>query len=545
MTFEQRCINAFLGLAIGDAYGRPLEFLTGPAARDRAVDTSPGVFRWTDDTHMSLYLAEAVLAMPPDHHDTEVFGAAVGERFVAWSEDPLTPSTAPGNTCMEGVRRWRRDPRWQVSGVPHSDGCGAVMRIAPLAMGMAGDELELAAEVQASLTHGHVNATEAAIAATWILRRVLETGRLHIGLIGEARLRLAAGARGGSVAESLEGALDLASRDERWLDEAAVTPGDGGWRSGSALGLALAAALRWGDRPALAIEKAARIDGDSDSVAALCGMFLGATGARLPEAWVSALPERERIEQLARALAARGRPVLAVADLHGHPDALRALVAWSEDEAPVAWICPLGDFCDNGPDVPGLLDLMVELREQLGDRFRPILGNHDLACLRALDDDRWFARWAGGYWNRGAGTPQAYGAATAAAFRSAFPASHRALLQALPWHLDTGRYLLVHAGMLPGPLEPQLAELRERRLPRDPMHVPQPLRDKGRATLVDPDWERVVVSGHTKLPLHHFVGANRITLNSNACTTGVVRAVLLPERRWLEVERGVVREVLG
>ena len=32
------------------------------------------------------------------------FGQAVGERFSAWLNDPVTPSTAPGNTCMSGVR---------------------------------------------------------------------------------------------------------------------------------------------------------------------------------------------------------------------------------------------------------------------------------------------------------------------------------------------------------------------------------------------------------------------------------------------------------
>ena len=309
MTFATRCLNAFLGLALGDAYGRPLEFVSGPRVRTLRVDTSPGAFMWTDDTHMSLYLAEAVLHAPLEGLDADAFAHAVGTRFVAWSEDPLTPNTAPGNTCLAGVRAWSRTEDWRTSGVSHSDGCGAVMRIAPLAMGMAGDDMDLAAEVQARITHGHPNATEAALAGTWLLRRVLETGRLDRDLVHQAmELLRSRYDRGGSVSQSLATALALT--DAPWLDEPAVSPGDGGWRSGSALGLALAACLRWGHDPALAIEKAARIDGDSDSVAALCGMFLGAAGAEFPAGWGAALPDRDRIEELALQLARRGQPPL-------------------------------------------------------------------------------------------------------------------------------------------------------------------------------------------------------------------------------------------
>ena len=46
---------------------------------------------------------------------------------------------------------------------------------------------------------------------------------------------------------ALESAVRLSDlHNLDWLDEAAIAPGDGGWRSPSALGLALCAALRWG-----------------------------------------------------------------------------------------------------------------------------------------------------------------------------------------------------------------------------------------------------------------------------------------------------------
>lgn len=305
-----RARGAFLGLALGDAWGRPLEFLSGPRVRTEPVDLAPGAFRWTDDTHMALYLAQALLALPAGLFDEEAFGAALAEQWLCWLRDPLMPSTAPGNACLRGVRRIEAGESWRSSGDPGNDGCGAVMRIAPLAMALEGASLTRAAALQAATTHGHPNAIEAAVAGSHLLRWTLEEGRFD----GELVLRAVAAlrgpwCRGGVVAEALLAAVDFGARPGRaWLDEPSIPTGDGGWRSASALGLAVAAALYWGADFATAVDRAARIDGDSDSVACLCGMLLGAAGgeAVLPAAWLAPLPARERIAALAEALAARG-----------------------------------------------------------------------------------------------------------------------------------------------------------------------------------------------------------------------------------------------
>ncbi len=305
-----RALAAFLGLAAGDAYGRPLEFIRGERVRTLPVSLAPTEFRWTDDTHMAMYLARAILDVAPrgGPFDEDAFGHAVAARFVEWAHDPLTPSTAPGNTCLAGVAAYERHRDWRASGVASSDGCGAVMRIAPLAFAYAGDTLTRSAEISARVTHAHPNALESAIAAAHLLRWLLEGEPLGAALVTRAIVSLRGPwHRGGDVARSLETALALATRTElRWLDEPAVWPGDGGWRSGSALGLALAAALAWGDDARDAIDRAARIHGDSDSVACLVGMYLGAAQGldALPADMLAALPERTEIERLASACAA-------------------------------------------------------------------------------------------------------------------------------------------------------------------------------------------------------------------------------------------------
>ena len=303
LTRTDRVRGAFLGLALGDAYGRSLEFIRGSRVRLQPVVIPSRGFMWTDDTHMSLYLVEALASLGRNGLQDlteDAFGAAVGTAFVEWSQDPLTPSTAPGNTCLSGTAAFARTGNWRTSGVRSSDGCGAVMRIVSLPTVLAGDTLAMAARVQALVTHAHPNAPATAVAACLLLRHVLEGHALDGATVRHVQERLRALDAGtATVHAALEAAVAQALRtDLEWLDEADIPDGDGGWRSPSALGLALVAAIRWKDTPAIAIEKAARIDGDSDSVACLTGMFLGALHGvgGLPTSWLEALPQRDRIE---------------------------------------------------------------------------------------------------------------------------------------------------------------------------------------------------------------------------------------------------------
>lgn len=574
-TFIDRARAAFLGLALGDAFGRPLEFIGLPAVRTAPVDVRPGTFRWTDDTHMALYLGRAVLDVGAAPVNEDRFGRAVGERFSEWRDDPATPGTAPGNTCLSGVARWRKTRDWRTSGVPGSDGCGAVMRICPLALAFEGDDLTKAARVSAAITHAHPNAIESAVAASHLLRWTLETGRFDADLVRRAMegLRGPWSQGGGSTAKALEAAIAEGARGGEWLDERAIPDGDGGWRSPSALGLAVAAALRWGDDFALAVEKAARIGGDSDSVACLTGMFLGAAGGTrvLPGTWLSALHERDTIDALATRLARlsqRSAPAregtredvwVAVADLHGHLDHFRALLKHLDAEYGSSYrLCTLGDYVDNGPQIPELLDFLIELKEARGDRFVPILGNHDFALLRSLGwpdgtpNETWYGRWSGRYWNAGGETPYHYARRakqpapnSAADFARLLPPAHphRQFLEALPWVHCTEEFLFVHAGMYRGSLAPQLEELAARKIPvpgpgDEPWLVPQQLRDKSLSKVEDPTWDRVVVSAHNKhLGGPRFERPRRICLSGEVDATQVLHAVVLPERVWISVDR--------
>lgn len=152
-----RALAAFLGLALGDALGATVEFLTpseiaAQYGRHQKIigggwlRLKPGEV--TDDTQMSLALGRSLLRR-------QKFDALdVCEEFAAWLR-----SNPPdvGNACRRGIRRFI--VKGTVCGeVSDGDaGNGAAMRLLPAALGSLGRP-ELTADWvigQAHITHHH------------------------------------------------------------------------------------------------------------------------------------------------------------------------------------------------------------------------------------------------------------------------------------------------------------------------------------------------------------------------------------------------------
>jgi hypothetical protein len=239
-------------------------------------------------------------------------------------------------------------------------------------------------------------------------------------------------------------------------------------------------------------------------------------------------------------------PIVAVADLHGHASLFRALLARLDADLEDRYrLVTLGDYVDNGPEIPELLDALIDLAASRADRFVPIIGNHDLACLLSMGweggppNEEWYARWSSRYWNAGLGTATAYGAHSGATLAQRMPAHHRQFLQGLPWFAELDGHFFVHAGLRTGPVAAQRDELAARS-PLRPTFMHDPLREKALATVEDPSWGCVVVSGHTKRPakyarteaMHapHFITEHRITLSAEVDATGHLFAIALLAR---------------
>jgi serine/threonine protein phosphatase 1 len=81
---------------------------------------------------------------------------------------------------------------------------------------------------------------------------------------------------------------------------------------------------------------------------------------------------------------------IAIGDIHGCSKALRMLVTAiepTEDDTLVL----LGDYVDRGPDTRGVLDYLLELESKY--RLVPLLGNHELMLLDAIQNSRVIGPW--------------------------------------------------------------------------------------------------------------------------------------------------------
>jgi ADP-ribosyl-[dinitrogen reductase] hydrolase len=153
---RERAYASMLGMAIGDALGATVEFMTPSEIRQKYgilrdirgggwLQLVPG--QVTDDTQMSLCIARSIEECGWSPKD-------IAERFVEWLRS-RPPDV--GNTCRRGIRRYMH--HGSLSGPPCDDdaGNGAVMRITPVAIASLADTqlLKTWSVEQAHITHHH------------------------------------------------------------------------------------------------------------------------------------------------------------------------------------------------------------------------------------------------------------------------------------------------------------------------------------------------------------------------------------------------------
>jgi serine/threonine protein phosphatase 1 len=93
----------------------------------------------------------------------------------------------------------------------------------------------------------------------------------------------------------------------------------------------------------------------------------------------------------------------AIGDIHGCPRALDALVDQIQPTADDIMV-PLGDYVDRGDDSKAVLDRLLELATRC--QLQPLLGNHELMLLSALDSAEGLRFWLQ---CGGAATVESYG----------------------------------------------------------------------------------------------------------------------------------------
>ncbi|WP_200211616.1 ADP-ribosylglycohydrolase family protein [Micromonospora coerulea] len=323
----RRASGSLFGLAYGDALGKPTEFLTvaeivrryGPAG-PRELAGDPALV--TDDTQMALAVAWALHDAPA--FTPEAVAPLLQQRFVDWSVSPDN-NRAPGMTCLRACAELSLGVRWQEATVADSKGCGANMRVTPVGLlDVDLDTLAGLAQLQAGLTHGHPTGLAASELTAYAVRLLrdgaalaelpgLLTARAHgqrtvyrADWLGDLWQRPGERTPAEFIARGWDECLRVLGR----LDAALARPDDGGdpcrltgegWIAEEALATALLCAIRHADDPVGALARGATTAGDSDSIAALAGAFVGAAHGMpaWPADWSTRIEYADQLATLA------------------------------------------------------------------------------------------------------------------------------------------------------------------------------------------------------------------------------------------------------
>lgn len=321
---RDRIRGSLMAGAAGDALGYTVEFMSrnsilaqygnkGITKFDINVDGKALV---SDDTQMTLFTANGMLmgvtrgymrgigGQPEKYVDgayLDWYYTQTGKKktqfddyHYTWLRDlpELAHRRAPGNTCLSACESLFQGKNVQ----NYSKGCGGIMRVAPMALLMAGywshgktaynvPQMDEAGAEVAAVTHKHPLAFLPSAMLTHLIYRVICMEE------AEVKVKMA------DIAFETIEALDKIYRDQyeeekRYLSsltKKAVTLAANdksdtenirllgeGWTGEEAWAIALYCAVRYVDSIEDAIIAAVNHDGDSDSTGAVCGNIMGA-----------------------------------------------------------------------------------------------------------------------------------------------------------------------------------------------------------------------------------------------------------------------------
>ncbi|MFC7020392.1 MULTISPECIES: ADP-ribosylglycohydrolase family protein [Haloarcula] len=288
-----------LGLACGDALGRPVEFASasGISAEHGRLDEMVGYGTWnqpagtiTDDTEQALCIARSLV----EHQTFDP--ADVADRFVAWYDSG--PFDIGGMT-RRSISRLQRGDAWDEAGQyiwenspeGQNAGNGSVMRCPPLAIPYASDWDRLAdvSRQSSQSTHADPRCTEGCSVLNVTVAGLLEDA--------DTPLQDALDYVGADAPDELLAAIRPLARGES--PDTLATSGYVVHSLQTALHDGLFA-----ESAEEAIVTAVNRGGDTDTIGAIAGAVAGARfgASQLPDRWLNAIDETDELEVLAERL---------------------------------------------------------------------------------------------------------------------------------------------------------------------------------------------------------------------------------------------------
>ncbi len=296
--------GCLVGLAVGDALGAPLEFLSRREVRKRYPEGVRDMIdshlwkkgEYTDDTQMALLIAESLLQRKG------FLVTDLAQRFQAWArtaKDVGIQTRAVVNMAGYGHDPEGCSSQYHAAHPDSSAGNGALMRCAPVAL-FCLDSLDQLVEVSrasARVTHHDPKAqSSCAILNTWIQAAICR------------------GVRDGRAE-----AISLLDETERpaWHRLAQIEAYKEGDIKSSGYTVHTLEAAAWSflttESYEEAVIRAANLGDDTDTVAAVCGAIAGAYYgyAAIPGKWRDNLQDETRIREIALALGGCADEILA------------------------------------------------------------------------------------------------------------------------------------------------------------------------------------------------------------------------------------------
>ena len=307
-----RFVGCFMGLAIGDALGAPVEFLTRDDIAERHGPNGVRSFlpwggfpagSYTDDTQLSMATAIGCIRS----HQHEIARGTVDLETQLWrsykdwrrTQNDPTQTRAPGSTCLAVLRsKYRGSPEEPAN---NSKGCGGVMRTAPLGLVFLPPLAFRHGVMAAALTHGHpsgyLGAGLLSAIIAFIVRglEVRDSVRQSLGI-------LARQPNAEETQEAVKQAVMLAGSNMHEME--AIERLGLGWVGDEAIAIAVFCAIRHDSSFVEAVTAAVNHDGDSDSTGsitgAIVGTHLGLGG--LPRTWIDEVENAAGLKKLSRDL---------------------------------------------------------------------------------------------------------------------------------------------------------------------------------------------------------------------------------------------------
>lgn len=322
-TNDRICGSLMTGAA-GDALGYTVEFMSrsnilakyGNRGITKFDLTAEGKALVSDDTQMTLFSANGMLmgvtrgymrgigGQPEEYVDgayLDWYYTQTGKKTMhvddfhyTWLRDlpEMAHRRAPGNTCLSACESLYRGVKVR----NNSKGCGGIMRVAPMALLMAGywsrgksfysvPQMDEAGGEVAAVTHKHPLAFLPAAMLTHLIFRVIRMDEAEVRKdIADLALETIDALNNIYKGKYEEDKRYLANLTRTAVALAANTGSDAenirrlgeGWTGDEAWAIALYCAVRHIDSIEDAIISAVNHDGDSDSTGAVCGNIMGA-----------------------------------------------------------------------------------------------------------------------------------------------------------------------------------------------------------------------------------------------------------------------------